>query len=102
MTIELQAKEAAKKAGLDLRSNKAKEFVRKFIEKHTMVAVGECLCGCAKAPASIKSIFVQGHDAKLKSRALRGEKISAPAMRYIEMNWPNILDRYGSRAKKSA
>lgn len=101
-TIQEQAKAAAKKAGLDLRSNKAKNFIRQFVEKAEMVQVGECLCGCGHAPISSKAQFVQGHDARLKSKILHGMQVTIAGMRYAELNWPQIVDRFGTKVRKSA
>lgn len=114
-----QAKEKAKARGMDLRSRNAQHYITREVARLERVAatkraaskpvskltkapkeaIGEslsCLCGCGGTTAPGR-MFLQGHDARLKSRILNGQRVPAEGLRYAQTYWPEIVDRAGSR-----
>lgn len=64
----------------------------KKLEPKIPPTIQKCLCGCGGFPTRAKSSFVVGHDAKLKSQVIKGEKISDKATEYVQQRWPNYVD----------
>jgi hypothetical protein len=59
-----------------------------------------CLCGCGSVLKGKKALFVQGHDAKLKSAVLRGLPVEPAGLAYANQHWPDVVLRQGSKAPK--
>lgn len=109
--LHTEARDEARKFGLDGRTREGKQFIKSYISDtiakrmetktpkaakpevddvsldHLFLEGGGCLCGCGQPPMGTKSVFIQGHDMKLKSKIKHGLEISKGARQYAKVMW---------------